>query len=177
MPTPHDGLSPNLQPTQYDHIYPTALGRLFANLATLEFALRVTLYLMDTPAAQRLPLTWRYADLSVGDEMPKTWLNDWKYLSELIAIYNKRQAGAGLQQIDSGISDMRNALTHGGVASKSDRETLTVVKFGRPSGGVSRVLEKHVLTLEWLDLQISRVFGATRCVMARMSELRAEGVP
>jgi hypothetical protein len=34
-----------------------------------------------------------------------------------------------------------------------------------------RVLEKQILTLEWLDSQIRRVFVATRCVMARMGEL------
>lgn len=165
------GVAPNLNPTAYDLIYPEAIGRLIANLATLEFALRVALYLMDTPAAERLPLSWRYADLNVGDAMPVSWLTDWRYLSQLIETYNTRQLPAELPGVDPGISDLRNALAHGGITA-SGTEPLSLVKFGWPRDGSVRVCEKHVMTLQWIGSQTERALAAARAVIIRMHELR-----
>jgi hypothetical protein len=65
----------DLTPTDFDREYPSHLGRLIANLSTLEFNLRVVLYLMDTPHDKRRKRGWLIKDMSVGEEIETSWLN------------------------------------------------------------------------------------------------------
>ena len=50
----------------YDRAYTYRLGSLHASLGTLELTLRIALYLMATPRAERFPATFRIASLALG---------------------------------------------------------------------------------------------------------------
>ncbi len=159
-------------PSPYDVEYPARLGRLWANLAVLEFALRVVLYLLDTPRDQRHPPTYRVADLRVGESIPETWITTWENFSPLIAEYNRRCAELGRPRIDTAIGELRNALAHGSISAQSANEPMTLIRYERPRAGTVRVVNKHVLTLEWLSQQSARVFEAAAMVLRHQQELR-----
>ena len=162
----------DLPATPYDVDYPARLGRLIANVSMLEFTLRVALYLMDTPRAARRSGDWRIAALSVGDEVEESWLTSWSSLTDLIAAYNDHQAKLGLEPIDAGIADLRNALAHGCITGATATDPYALVRFDRPKGGTVRVLEKYVMTFAWIGEQTRRTFDATSAVVQRVEELR-----
>jgi hypothetical protein len=164
--------SPDLPIRPYDREYPGKLGKLIANLSTLEFGLRVALYCMDTPREKRRPNDWRLASLNVGDQVEDCWLSSWSYLTGLVGAFNERQTRLGLKTIDSGIADLRNAMAHGVITSVDALDTPVCVKFGRGKDGIVRVEEKYVLTFEWIGEQTNRVYEAGRFVVGRVQELR-----
>lgn len=172
MSEPNEATSPGLTVTPYDRDYPAVLGRLIANLATLEFSLRVVLYLMDTARDMRRSSDWRFANLSVGDRMEESWLSQWCYLPELIGNYNQRQASLGLDPIDTGITDIRNAMAHGVITAEGNAKPLSCVKFGRPKGGSVTVEGKFALSFDWIGEQTDRVYRAGLSVNQRIQELR-----
>jgi hypothetical protein len=165
-------MSIELPATPYDLQYPALIGRLFGNLSMLEISLRVALYLMDTPEAERFSVGWKVASLSVGDELQDCWITSWSYLSDLVAAYNERHAKLGLEQVDAGIVDLRNALAHGCISAETPAAPYTLIKFDRPRGGVARVAEKHVMTFEWIGEQTRRTAAASRAVARRIHEIR-----
>ena len=158
--------------TAFELGYPERLGRLIADLATLEICLRVVLYLLDTPRPNRRSSDWRLADLAVGDEIEDCWLTSWSSLSQLVAAYNERETKAGLEPMDAGIPDLRNALAHGCISTPQPDGLQTLVKFGKATAGKVRVEVKHVMTFEWLAEQTRRTCDATLIVNRRLQELR-----
>ncbi len=165
MPTHQDA-------SQYDLDYRLKLGNLWANLAVLEFAVRVTLYLLDTPREQRLPPTFKIANLPVGVDIPETWLTGWNYFAPLIEEYNRRCSAIGRVGIDENVGKLRNSLAHGSITAPTVDHPMTLVRYDRPRDGTVRVIEKHVMTLEWLSAQSIRVYDAARTVLQHMEELR-----
>jgi hypothetical protein len=149
----------------YDAPYGAGLGELAANLVTLEFALRVALYLYETPRAQRRLPSFKIANLD-------SWVSSWSSLSDAIEVYNEIQAVAGQPQIDAGIIDLRNAIAHGRITGGSSADPMTVTRSDLASRELVRASEKHVMTLDWIRAQTDRVSSAIRAVHERMSQLQ-----
>jgi hypothetical protein len=166
------GMNMGADVADYDREYQWRLGSLHANLGTLELALRVTLYLMDTPRAERLPYTFRIAGLGIGSQLPESWLTRWAYLSNFVEEYNKRQLANGLAPVDQGIVDLRNELAHGLISSETPNDPFTLIRLSRPQNGYVTVLSQWHMTREWIDDQIQRVNRAATIVIARLNELR-----
>jgi hypothetical protein len=171
---PHKGTHVNTdaETVANDRDYTYRLGALHASLGTLELALRTTLYLMDTPKADRLPPTFRIASLAAGAQLPESWLTKWAYLSNFIEEYNKRQLASGLAAIDSSIVDLRNELAHGVISAQTQHDPFTLVRFGKAQNGVVTVLAQWEMTPDWLSDQIRRVNDALIGINARLMELR-----
>jgi hypothetical protein len=127
----------------YDAGYGAGLGELYANLVTLEFALRVTLCLYATPQAQRRLPSFKIANLD-------SWQSSWSSLSDAIEAYNKMQAKEGRPQIDAEITDLRNSVAH---------ERISGGSFGDP------------ISVTWIRAQSDRVSSAVRAVHEQMREL------
>jgi hypothetical protein len=157
---------------EYDAEYGQQLGRLFTNLIALDLALRIALYLQETPREKWAPRTFRLANLNVGDEIEESWLCRWAYLSEAVRAFNELQLAADRPQIDAGIVDPRNALAHGSIISEESAKPTVIIRFSRASQGKCRVTEKHVMTIEWLKAQTHRVFVAVQIVHDRLWELQ-----
>ena len=117
-----------------DRDYTYRLGALHASLGSLELQLRIALYLMTTPRAERLPVgRFRIAELTVGTELPESWLTKFAYLSTFIAEYNQQQTAGGLPTIDAGILDLRNELAHGLISAARPRDpSYTLEPISKP---------------------------------------------
>jgi hypothetical protein len=170
--TPHSVAHTKPSASAYDLGYAELLGRLVANLTVLEIALRIALYLQETPLDKQLPDSFRMANLNVGDEMDESWLCNWAPLSAALNAYNKLQVANGKLPIDDGIIDLRNALAHGRIIAEAQGAPMALIRFERAQAGKVRVTEKHVMSLEWLRAQSARVYAAAASVHNRMWELR-----
>ena len=157
-----------------DHDYTYRLGRLHAILGSLELQLRIALYFMTTPRAERLPPeTFRIAELTVGTQLPESWLTKFAYLSTLVAKYNERQAADGLATIDAGILDLRNELAHGLISAAGPKDPwYTLVRLGPPQNGVVTVLAQWEMMPDWINDQTRRVNDAVMSVNVRLKELQ-----
>ena len=144
------------------------LGKLVANLATLEFALRVVIYLCEVPPEQRRPVARRFTALSAGDELEESALTSWDSLATLIVKYNCHNPNA---PIPEDIGDLRDALAHGRVLTDEPDANLRLIRFGRPREGRVLVEMNQTLSMDWLDQQIHRLHDAVVLVHRRMREL------
>ena len=173
---PHKGTHVNIdaETVANDRDYTYRLGALHASLGSPELQLRIVLYLMTTPRAERFPTdTFRIAELTVGTQIPECWLTKYAYLSTFIAEYNQRQSAGGLATIDDGILDLRNELAHGLISTARPRDpSYTLVRFGPARNGVVTVIAQWEMTPDWLSDQIRRVNDALIGINARLMELR-----
>jgi len=167
-------LNSNAEIVANDRDYTYRLGALHASLGSLELQLRIVLYMMTTPRAERLPPErFRIAELTVGTQLPESWLTKYAYLSAFIAEYNQRQAAGGLATIDNGILDLRNELAHGLISTARPNDpSYTLVRIGPAQNGVVTVLAQWEMTPDWLNDQIRRVNDALMSVNTRLMELR-----
>ena len=158
--------------SNHDAVLTDGIGRLMANMWALEFAIRVTLYTMETPAAERRPPSWRFAALAVGDQLPDDRITSWDSLGQLIAAYNDREASRGPDAlVPTGIVDLRDALAHGRVLSDTPDGPKVLVRFARPMAGVVAVTEKHTLSPAWLNEQLALVYREVVKVYTRLHEI------
>jgi hypothetical protein len=148
--------------------YPLALGKLFANIASLEFALRAVVYLCDTPADQRKRVARRLTALCAGDVLEKSALTSWDTLRELITKYNQYNPSAAISE---DIWGLRDALAHGRILTDDPTSDLKLVRFSRPQGERVTVEKVETLSIDWLGRQIHRVHDAVVTVHGRMRDL------
>jgi len=165
------------EPSAYDNEYPCHLGELVANLALLEFALRVTLYLLDTTPEKRLPLTFRIAELPEGQEVADTWLTNRRYFKELVDEYNRRCRALGRPGIDPSIGDLRNDLAHGSMTAPSPETPMSLLRYEPAGKGKRTGGQKCLVTLAWPKDQSGRVARAVTSVLPHLDELRDAGAP
>ena len=148
--------------------YSIALGKLVANVATLELALRVVIYLSEVQPSQRQPVARRLTALCAGDELGESALTSWDSLTALIATYNRYNPNAAVPE---DIGELRDALAHGRVLTDSPDTNLRLIRFGKPRNGRVAVERIEALSIDWLDRQINRLHDAVVLVHKRMREL------
>src|ERR1017187_7698204 len=124
--------------------YALALGKLLANLTTLEFALRVVLHHMDD-APDLLPKD-AFKSLKVGDELPASWITSWDSLGNLIDAYNEKHNDAPEQQIPVQVKDLRDAFAHGRMLAYEPESNIVLHRFSKPRDGRVTVEAVQVLT-------------------------------
>ena len=133
------------------------LGRLVANMQSLELALRV--FLHNNEIANGLPSPSKiYSEMKAGDVVIKDVFTNWDSLKQLITKYNKdkRVITNGLT-IDEKLVDIRDALAHGRIASTVPSIMLkTLLKFKRPIGDTVEVEYSALMSREWLNEQMDR---------------------
>lgn len=132
------------------------LGLIIANLQSLEFLLRATLYAQEDPPHSPLPAGQSLGTLAVGDTLPLNAMTDFSTLGQLIDRYNQRVSATHPQlALDGSLIALRDALAHGRVSAGDPREDMTLVKFDR----AGRVVFSQKLTEQWLRSQASRVWA------------------
>lgn len=156
---------------RFDDEYPAALGKLIANISTLELSLRIVLYLSEVPVERRLPVSSQLATLSRGDELEESRLTSWEGLGELIAEYS---AKFPTNSLPKDIVDVRNAFAHGRILSSAESSELRLIKFNRPRGGRVSVEFSQTLSLRWINEQIHRVYEAASSVGRHLRSLQGE---
>ena len=137
------------------------LGRLVANMQSLELALRV--FLHNNEIAKGLPPPTKiYSEMKVGDVVVNDAFTNWDSLKQLITKYNKdkRVTADGLT-IDEKLVDIRDAMAHGRIASTSPSILLkTLLKFKRPTGDTVEVEYSALMSREWINEQMDRFHNA-----------------
>jgi hypothetical protein len=153
-----------------DDVHALGIGKLVSNLVSLETGLRVAIYLSETPAAERVPNSFRIAELTltVGQVLEENALWSWDSLSDLISKYNELNPDAA---IDETIQDLRNALAHGRILAANPTSEMRLLRFSKPRNRKVTVEMVQSITLEWLDVQIKRTMEANLIVNKRLHEL------
>ena len=146
------------------------LGTLVGHYHSLEFVLRA--YLQAQPEARPVGLergTSPY-DFPVGSTLPESELTSYDSLGDLIKKVNSAFREKGLEQIDSNILKVRDALAHGRISSPGPSADMRLVKFGRGGSGTVKVEFNESISISWLDEKRKAV---SRLIMRIASELPA----
>lgn len=144
--------------------YREKLGAVVENFHALEFLLRA--FLQKQPSARPLgfpPGTDIYA-FPVGSELPESELTSYDSLGELISKFNQAMIACGKPVLDSTLVDIRDAIAHGRVSSRTKQGYLRLLKFDRPSGGKVRVVFNQELNEAWFKVQTERLWAAIEIV-------------
>ena len=72
-------------------------------------------------------------------------------------------------KLDTTLIDLRDALAHGRVSAAEQNETLRLVKFSKPNGGLTRVTYNQLMTEDWFMEQKSRIRNAITEVHGQLS--------
>jgi hypothetical protein len=154
--------------------YAEALGSLVGNFHTLEFALRLALYLADTEPARRMPRSVRFTALRAGDSLPLSHLSSYDSLGALIGAYNRNARARGdAPEVDEALVDLRDTIAHGRVLADQPVGPLVAVKFAKPGwrDEHAKVEFAYELTIDALRQHRDRVADAVRPLWARIGAL------
>ena len=139
------------------------LGKMSGGLHTFEIALRQFLFHHEGSAP--------FIDLeklSVGDPVPENALTDYSSLGPLIERYNRAVAPRdhALLLPKDQIVNLRDALAHGRVLSKTGAPPFRLVTFSNPRKGQIKVQMVVALDAPWLQSQ-QRILLAARTAVAQ----------
>jgi hypothetical protein len=115
--------------------YVAALGRLLANLASLERSLRSVLYAIGHPPHVALPNGVSLLTMRPGDEAPLNALTSWDTLGQLIAAFNAAHVNRQPPlRIDPTLKTLRDAFAHGRLVADAASTHFVLMRFRRPDG-------------------------------------------
>ena len=120
------------------------LGKLIVNLHSLEFSLRVFL----CEAHKESFLIPNIGQKSVTE----THLTNYDSLGQLIGKYNEIVTSANAQfLVDTSVVELRDAIAHGRVMSRTQNPPLRIFKFNKPNSGLVDVTYDQTMDQQWYD--------------------------
>jgi hypothetical protein len=126
---------------------PAALGKVVANLLSLELLLRTHLSKVDgTDFVDKNPHA-----ASGGDWVNETALTDFRPLSKIIERYNELAVKHGAPDISADIVALRNAIAHGRLGTIGDGDHFHLIKYSSPKAGKVRIEFNQQLSAQWFD--------------------------
>jgi hypothetical protein len=152
------------------------LGRLVANLQSLEFIMRGFLHESAPRRPDGIPHGTDWYTFGVGTEVPLDEFTNWDTLGQLIEKFNMEMLRRGDPGLDKdALVTVRDALAHGRVSSASPEGDMRLLKFDKPGRGnrVVRVTFNQAMTREWFRDQTRAVGQAIRRVYEAMAEQAA----
>lgn len=156
--------------TEFLNDYANELGRLVGNLASLELAIRLVLYTIDTPEERKLP--HGKMTFPPGTQAPLNWFTSWHPLGALIAKYNELNRSSGT--IPEDIKDLRDAFAHGrvfGIGPEPGAGEFHLVRSSKPDRDVVTVELDVTLTPQFVRQQSAKVRATAEIVNARQRSL------
>lgn len=148
--------------------YNIRLGKLVSNLQSLEFILRAFLQQLPDSRPFGVPKGEDIYQYPIGSELPLNEITSWDSLGELINKHNKFAVSQGEQEIDRSIVELRDALAHGRVSSLSPNDSMHLIKFSKPNNNKVRIEYNEILSLDYLNQQIHRVYNAIMIVKEKL---------
>jgi predicted GTPase len=151
------------------------LGKLVANMQSLEFALRA--FLLNVEIIQRGPLPQlvkNLHDVNEGDIVPLNALTNYDNLRQLITKYNNHPKilSANLT-IDKTLVDIRDAIAHGRISSPNPSASLKLLKFDKPKINQVKVAFSALMTKGWFKEWITRYYNALMTVNKAIERLQS----
>lgn len=136
------------------------LGKLIANLNSLEFRLRAFLQELHTARPLGLPNGTDIYTLPLGTELPESEITSYDSLGELIEKFNGIARQKGFLEIDKRIVEIRDAFAHGRVSSPTISDHLRLIKFSKPQNGKIKITFNEELNEKWFKKNIKLVYDA-----------------
>ena len=136
------------------------LGKLLANLISLETILRSFLENRFREANGITGQTYNLDKLSEGDSVPIDPFTDYRQLIDLIKDYNSTVVSEDPSLVvDESVVEIRHAIAHGRALSDIEALPLTLYKFGSPDkkSGTVKVTHCVRLTEEWFNNSVTLV--------------------
>ncbi len=138
-----------------------ALGHLVGNFQSLEFALRGFL-LNDKVASGKVILPLEDLNtMNEGDVVHLNAFTNYDNLGQLIDKYNNHTKILSARlTIDRTLVKIRDATAHGRVSGDAPEPPYRLLKFGKPINDKVEVTFSVLMTIDWFNEQISRVYNA-----------------
>lgn len=142
--------------------YYLQLGRLVANLHSLEFALRAFLVRHNKGQEPSVDLD----AIAPGACAPENSFTNYDSLRTLLKKFNDIMKQHALPySMDIAVAEVRDMIAHGRVASKDRRLVpMELVKFGRPVPAGVPVEAIETMDMDWLEQKVSLVGRQIRTV-------------
>jgi len=150
------------------------LGILWANLHSLETALRIALCGMERVPDLQSRLHALF-EAPVGQTVADDHFTKHNQLHDLIRIFNDIVGPTGIQIIEPDIGELRHALAHGRVTAVSNESDIRLINFKRVKGGDPVICYSAAMTPKWFKAQRKRVRDATTRVHAFSKTLPGRG--
>lgn len=149
--------------------YVEHLGRLSANLHSLELWLRAFLFTAEGHAKPGVDLR----TVKVGDTFLENAMTDYASLGELIKRYNKL-ADSKIAVSKDDIVSLRDSLAHGRVHSNTWQPPFKLVTFAKPKDGKVTVTSVENLDAAWLEAKRKMIEDAIKKVGTAVAMLMLE---
>ena len=149
--------------------YLLTLGKLVANLHSLEFSLRAFLLKNFESREPKVNLT----NIIAGDEVPLNSFTNYDTLGRVIDRYNEVvQPVYPSCCVDKTVVEVRDMIAHGRIAGKTLTPPYELVKFGKPNKS-SMVPVEQVVTLDshWLSSNVNLVLDQIHKVVEASNQL------
>lgn len=139
--------------------YIILLGKIWANLNSLEFALRAKLYNKFNHKDSNFSLY----QAEVGSFLPENYLTNYDSLGLLIDKYNRDSSNT--KKINKKeIVEVRDLLAHGRLSALIESFPLDAIIFSKPKNGKVKVRFKIALTEQWLQAKITFILNTLKDV-------------
>lgn len=152
------------------HTHALWLGKLLANLLSLELMLRASLHEVESHPHSSLESGVDMNAWRVGQEVPLNALTDFDTLGKLVRRYNAQVAkqNRGLV-VDKQVVELRDLLVHGRISSPDIDRPFHILKFTQPAADDDfvTVTNSEVMDHAWFRAKI--VFVASQIDRVRPS--------
>lgn len=147
-----------------ERVYIEYLGKLVANMQSLEFVLRACLCKDEIikGISKQVPVLF---NLVKGEIVSNNALTNFDTLRVLIQKYNKLPISKGMK-IDENLIDIRDAIAHGRVFSGSPDGNNRLLIFNKPTKNGVEVAFSVEMTQDWIGTQVHRFLEAVKMVDA-----------
>jgi len=136
---------------------PANIGKIVANLQSLEFALRLILDELQGIHGAGKGTQIDFMKLTVGEWVPENYFTNYDTLNQLIQKVNSELHSHGLsERVDDSLVELRDALAHGRVLALNPDGPYRILKFSKTRDGNVQVTVSVDITPDWLSQQIKR---------------------
>ena len=157
---------------------PTNIGKIVANLLSLEVALRLILDELQCihGAGKRTQID--FMELTKGEWVPEIYFTNYDTLNKLIQKVNSELNSRGLSElVDESLVELRDTLAHGRVLALNPEGPYRVLKFSKPKDRKVQVTVSVDITPDWLSQQIKRTENEVRKVVRLGQVLGLKCIP
>ena len=148
--------------------YLLTLGKLVANLHSLEFALRAFLLKNFESREPKADLK----TINAGDEVPLNSFTNYAPLGRIIDQYNEVvQPYYPDYCVDKVVVEIRDMIAHGRVSGLTPNPPFQLVKFSKPNkNGMVPVEHVVIVDLHWLSSNVNLVLDQIRKVITASNQ-------
>ena len=137
------------------------LGKLVANMQSLEFVLRAFLSNDEIAKGHSFNQSSNLNNLSIGDTVRENAFTNYDALGKLISKYNEHPRILSTElNIDETLCYIRDAVAHGRISSNTSYGPMKLLKFSKPKNNQVKVTLSVTMTKEWFKEQTKRSYGA-----------------